>query len=173
VQQLAWAPDGHAFTGTANGLGPFWNVARLDAGGASVYSLSETDRYNCTPDWTPDSRQVLYARGIIPKQEGRAQLWVASASGRDRKLLYAEEHRHIYGACASPDGHYVLFTRSVEDLGAVGKSQTTMAVIRRADTPMLGGDSLALKKAHPEAKPALRLDLGPGWEPHWTYREWK
>jgi Tol biopolymer transport system component len=171
VQQLVWAPDGRAFTGTANGLGPFWNVAWLDAAGASIGAVSETERYNCTPDWLPDSRHVLYARGIVPKQKGRAQLWVASAEGRERRLLYAEEKRHIYGGCASPDGNFLLFTRSVEDLGAVGKSETTMAVIRWTDTPMLGDDSADLKPQYPAAKPPCRLELGPGWEPHWTDNE--
>lgn len=59
----------------------------------------------------------------------------------------------------------------VKDLGAVGKSQTTMAVVRWADTPMLGDESEALRKQFPNAKPGPRLDLGPGWEPHWTYSE--
>ena len=30
VSQLVWAPDGTALLGTANGLGPFWNIGRLD-----------------------------------------------------------------------------------------------------------------------------------------------
>jgi len=171
VQQLVWSPDGKAFTGTANGLGAFWNIGRLPASGGNINAVSETERYNCTPDWCPDSRRILYARGIIPKQPGRAQLWVARADGLENTMLYAEAARHIYGACASPDGRYLLFTRSVEDLGAVGKSQTTMAVVRWADTPMLGDESAALRQQFPDAKPARWLDLGPGWEPHWTRHE--
>ena len=171
VQQLVWSPDGKAFTGTANGLGPFWNIACLEDGAGKVRAVSETDRYNCTPDWCPDSRHLLYARGIVPKQAGRAELWMASGDGAERKFLYAEEGRHIYGACGSPDSKYLLFTRSVEDLGAVGKSQTTLAVIRWGDAPMIGDESDALRKRYPDAKAARRLDLGPGWEPHWTYGE--
>lgn len=171
VEQLVWSPDGKAFIGTANGLGAFWNIGRLPASGEKINAVSETERYNCTPDWHPDSRHILYARGIIPKQDMRAQLWMASEDGQEKAMLYAEEGRHIYGACAAPDGKYLLFTRSVEDLGAVGKSQTTMAVVRWADTPMLGDESAALRKQFPNAKPARWLDLGPGWEPHWTYSE--
>jgi len=59
----------------------------------------------------------------------------------------------------------------LEDLGAVGKSQTTMAVMRWAETPMLGSESAALHRQFPHARPARWLDLGPGWEPHWTYGE--
>jgi hypothetical protein len=171
VQQLVWSPDGKVFAGTANGLGAYWNIGRLADGGGKINAVSETERYNCTPEWHPDNRHILYARGIIPKQEGRAQLWMASDDGQDRTMLYAEQGRHIYGACPSPDARYLLFTRSVKDLGAVGKSQTTMAVIRWIDTPMLGDDSAALRQQFPNAKPARWLDLGPGWEPHWTYNE--
>ena len=171
VEQLVWSPDGKAFAGTANGLGAYWNIGRLADGGGKINAVSETERYNCTPEWHPDSRHILYARGIIPKQDGRAQLWMASDDGREKTMLYAEQGRHIYGACPSPDAKYLLFTRSVEDLGTVGKSQTTMAVLRWIDTPILGDDSAALRKQFPNAKPARWLDLGPGWEPHWTYSE--
>ncbi len=171
VQQMAWSPDGKAFTGTANGLGAFWNIGRLPEGGGKINSVSETERYNCTPDWHPDSRHILYSRGIIPQQAGRAQLWMASDDGREKTLLYAEEGRHIYGACAAPDAKYLLFTRSVGDLGAVGKTQTTMAVVRWADTPMLGDEDATLHNQFPDAKPSRWIDLGPGWEPHWTYSE--
>jgi hypothetical protein len=171
VQQLVWSPDGKAFAGTANGLGEFWNIGRLTNGVGKINAVSETERYNCTPDWSPDSRHILYSRGIIPREDGRAQLWVASEDGREQRLLYAEASRHIYGACAAPDGKYLVFTRSVEDLGAVGKSQTTMAVVRWADTPMLGDEDPILRRQFPQAKPARWLDLGPGWEPHWTYAE--
>lgn len=170
VQQLIWSPKGNAFVGTANGLGPFWNIGCLPQSG-KIFAVSETERYNCTPDWCPDGRSVLYARGIIPKQEGRAELWRATLETGEKRFLYGESGRHIYGACASPDGKELLFTRSVEDLGAVGKSQTTMAIVRLADTPMNGDNSPALQSRFPAAKTGPRLDLGPGWEPHWTGNE--
>src|SRR5262249_37656262 len=106
-------------------------------------------------------------------QPGRAELWVAKADGTQRQALYAEEGRHIYGACASPDGKYLLFTRSVEDLGKVDHTGTTMAIIRWANTPMIGERSQLLEKRLPNARLGPRLDLGPGWEPHWTYAHQK
>lgn len=50
VQQLVWSPDGKQFCGTANGLGPYWNIGCLDAASGELRAASETDRYNCTPD---------------------------------------------------------------------------------------------------------------------------
>ena len=173
VQQLTWSPDGTKFTGTANGLGPFWNIACLNADTGELKAVSETERYNCTPDWCSDSKRIVYARGIIPNTPGRAELWVANADGTARKLLYAEEGRHIYGACPSPDSKFLMFTRSIEDLGKVDHTGTTMAIIRWGDTPMVGDRSEALKERVPNANHGPRLDLGPGWEPHWTYAEIK
>ncbi len=152
VQQLVWSPDGKWFAGTANGLGVAWAIGRLNADSAQINAVSETDRYNCTPDWFPDSRHVIYSRGIVPGKMDWAQLWIADGEGDERQMLYAEEGRHIYGGCVSPNGKYILFTRSQQDLGEVDNSQTTMAVIRYQDTPTVGP----------------MLDLGRGWEPHWT-----
>ncbi len=168
VQQLIWSPDGMRFTGTANGLGPYWNIGCLRCDAGEIRAVSETERYNCTPDWTPDSRHVLYARGIVPSEGGRAELWQAAHDGSERRMLYAEAGRHIYGACASPDGRYLLFTRSEEDLGRVDHKRTTLTIVRLSDAPMLGDDDGTLRQRFPNAKGCLRLDLGPGWEPHWT-----
>jgi dipeptidyl aminopeptidase/acylaminoacyl peptidase len=171
ISQLVWSPDGKAFVGTANGLGPFWNIGRLEAATGAIQAISETERYNCTPDWSPDARQILYARGIIPEKGGRAELWAVTTDGQSRRMLYAEAGRHIYGGCSAPDGKYVLFTRSVEDLGKVDNSRTTMALARWDDTPMIGDSDAALLKRFPNARTNPRLDLGPGWEPHWTYAD--
>lgn len=171
VQQLVWSPDGQTFAGTANGLGAFWNIGALPAAGGSLKAVSETERYNCTPDWCPDSRRIVYSRGIIPEHPGHAEAWIADVDGKHRAMVYAEAERHVYGACPSPDGKYLVFTRSVADLGVVGNSQTTLAVVRWSDTPMRGDDSADLRQRYPSAKPSRRLDLGPGWEPHWTLTE--
>jgi len=169
VQQLVWSPDGKWFIGTANGLGQYWNIGRINEITGQVNAVSEVDRYNCTPDWLPDSQHVVYSRGIIPGIGGWAQLWVADGDGQEKRLLYAEEGRHIYGGCVSPDGKYVLFTRSQQDLGEVDNSLTTMAIIRFQDAPVIEGKSEALRKVYPDANNGPVLQLSMGWEPHWTY----
>jgi Tol biopolymer transport system component len=171
VEQLVWSPDGKWFAGTANGLGPFWNIGRLDTTTGAIHVASETDRYNCTPDWMPDSRRIVYARGIVPQEGGWAELWVADGDGEKRTMRYAEEGRHIYGACSSPDGKYLIFTRSEKDLGGADSAGTRLTIVRWQDTPMVGGDSDKLRTKYPDARHGPRLDLCWGWEPHWTYAE--
>jgi Tol biopolymer transport system component len=170
VQQLVWSPDGKQFVGTANGLGVTWTIGCLDAEAGRIHAVSEIDRYNCTPDWLPESEHVIYSRGIVPGKPGWAQLWVAKADGSDRQLLYAEQGRHMYGGCISPDGQYVLFTRSEVDLGKVDNSRTRMAIVRRKDTPMIGGADESLRREFPHARPGPVLDLSWGWEPSWTMK---
>jgi Tol biopolymer transport system component len=171
VQQLGWSSDGQWFVGTANGLGPYWNIGRLNIETGEINAVSETDRYNCTPDWAPKAEKVVYARGIIPEKGGYAEMWMARGDGGEKQMLYAESTRHIYGACFSPDGQYLVFTRSPEDLGENDSAQTALSLIRLGDTPMVGDTNKLLLQRFPGAKPGPRLDLGPGWEPHWTLAE--
>src|SRR5262245_57343119 len=107
----------------------------------------------------------------IPCTLDYAQLWMANGDGTGRSLIYAETGRHIYGGMVSPDGRYVLFTKSQQDLGQVDNSLTTMALMRLKDAPAIGGTSPGLRKLQPDAKDGPVLDLSYGWEPHWTYAE--
>ena len=169
MEQLVWSPDGRALVGTANGLGEYWNIGVLDAARrARSRPPAKPSDTIARPTGCPTRGASIYSRGTIPEKNERAQLWVAAPDGQGRHMLYAEAGRHIYGGAASPDGRYLMFSRSVEDLGKVDHAKTTIAMIRLADTPMLGDDDEALRKAYPNARRGVRLDLGPGWEPHWT-----
>jgi Tol biopolymer transport system component len=167
VEQLFWSPDGRWLVGTANGLGEHWAIGRIDALTGELNRVSDGNCFNCTPDWFPDSRRVVYSKGH-PLTEGWAQLWMAEGNGEGKRMLYGEIGRHIYGGSISPDGRYVLFTRSREDLGKVDNSYTEMALIRLEDTPIVGGKSEALQGQYPKAKSGPVLELSGGWEPHWT-----
>lgn len=167
VEQLVWSPDGKWLIGTANGLGDHWAIGRLNAVTGELNRVSDGDCFNCTPDWFPDSGRVIYSKGH-PRTEGWAQLWSADGDGKEKRMLYGEIERHIYGGALSPDGNYILFTKSREDLGKVDNSFTSMALMRLKDTPIVGGKSEVLRKKYPQAKSGPVLELSWGWEPHWT-----
>jgi hypothetical protein len=134
----------------------------MDAVTGAVNAVSTVDC--CTPDWFPDSRALIYSR-----RPGKwTQLWRASADGRGRRLVYAEEGRHVYGGCVSPDGRYVLFTGNKEEDGDPRNGGAPMGLMRVQDAPIIGGPSPSLRRRHPEAKDGPVLVLPPGWEPHWT-----
>jgi Tol biopolymer transport system component len=168
VQQLTWSPDGKWLVGTANGLGENWAIGRMDAVTGDLNRVSDGDCFNCTPDWFPDSRRVIYSKGH-PRTEGWAQLWCANGDGQAKRMLYGEIDRHIYGGALSPDGNYALFTKSREDLGKVDNSFTSMALMRLKDAPLIGGKSAVLREQYPNARSGPVLELSWGWEPHWTF----
>ena len=180
-QQLFWSPDGHWLTATANAYGESWTIVRMNAATGDTNAASKFQ--NCTPDWFPDSQRVIYSSrptqqgddgGLLAKAAGRkpgygwTQLWMADADGKQNSMLYGEAGRHIYGGAVSPDGKYVVFTRSLTD----GNEDTAeIGLIRLSDAPVVAGDSRALRQRHPKAKDGPVLALGPGWEPHWTRTE--
>ena len=90
-----------------------------------------------------------------------------------KRVLCAAENQHLHGSCASPDGAYLLLTRSDVDLGRVANSRTSMMVVRMSDTPVVLGTRRDLDqnrhRGSDGAKVGLSLDWG--WEPHWTYAE--
>ncbi|HKW97021.1 MAG TPA: hypothetical protein VJN43_04765 [Bryobacteraceae bacterium] len=185
-QQLFWSPDGQWLTGTANHYGESWTVVRISAASGEVNALAKFQ--NCTPDWFPDSRHVIYssrpanqevtdgaqlARSVGQSPGyGWTQLWMVDGDGQHNTLVYGEDGRHIYGGALSPDGRYVIFSRSPVDGGlGIGDKGAPMALMRLADAPIVAGESKALRKLFPRAKSGPVLALPDGWEPYWTYAE--
>ena len=171
VQQLGWSFDGNWFCGTANGLGVFWSIGRINAQTGEINAVSETDRFNCTPDWFHDSKHIIYSRGIIPDQGGWAELWMADGDGQNKRLLLAEDQRHIYGGALSPDDRYVLFTRSEADLGKIQNTKTRIGIVRFSETPIAIGNNESAVNFLSNIPKSPVADLGYGWEPDWTYTE--
>ncbi|MCC6587538.1 MAG: PD40 domain-containing protein [Bryobacterales bacterium] len=176
-QQLSWSPDGKWFLGTANAFGESWTVVRLNAETGEANPIAKFQ--NCTPAWFPDSRRVVNSYRPANQENigksgeavgqkpgyGWTQAWLTDADGRNRRLLLGEDGKHIYGTEISPDSNYVMFTRADTDGGL---DTAVMGVMRLAGAPAVRGESVALRKLHPDAKDTVILDLGHGWEPQWT-----
>lgn len=153
-QQMTWSPDGKWLSGVANNFDTGWSVARMEIATGAVNAVSKIDC--CTPDWFPDSKAIVFSR----RPGEWTQLWMADAEGRNRTPLYAEDGRHCYGGCLSPDGKYVLFTGNAHEDGDASNGGAPISVMRLRDAP------LVKHPGKPASGPVLSLPVG--WEPHWT-----
>jgi len=181
-QQFFWSPDGKWFCGPANHSGEKWTVVRMDALTGEVNPVSSFQ--NCTPDWFPDSSQLIFsyrpanqeivdggkmAASVGEKPDaGWTQLWRADGAGKKRTLVYGEDGRHIYCGAISSDGKYVLFTRSPKDGIGLKNDGAPIGLMRLSDAPVIRGDSIALRRLTPRSNEGPVLELPTGWEPHWT-----
>ena len=115
----------------------------MEVGTGVINPVSKVDC--CTPDWFPDSRTMIYSS----RPHEWTQLWMADGEGKERRLVYAEDGRHIYGGCVSPDGKYVLFTGNKEEDGDPKNAGAPMGLLRLRDAPTITGVSHAARKEHP------------------------
>ena len=169
-QQLNWSPDGKWLAGVAN-VGEVWTIVRMNV---STGELNPVHAYqNCTPHWFPDSARLVFSYRPVAQEKnannglGWSYLYMADADGKNAALVYGEDGVHIYGNMVSPDGRYVVFTRSVLEDGDPHHTGSPMAVMRLRDVPTIGGASPALRKSEPQDKRGVLLPLPKGWKPHW------
>jgi hypothetical protein len=169
-QQMTWSPDGQWLCGVANSFGASWSVARIHAESGQANAINVIDC--CTPDWFPDSQQIIFSwrppGQKANKGYGWTELWRASADGKNRELVYGEEGRHVYGGNVSPDGKYVLFTGNMQEDGDPGNAGGPMGLMRLGDGPIIRGESRELRQRHPDTRSGPVLVLPSGWEPIWT-----
>ncbi len=170
-QQLTWSPDGKWIVGVANWPDTDWSITRMDIASGEVTAVNKNDC--CTPDWFPDSQNVIFSWRVLGQRinngYGWTQLWRNTADGKNPQLVYGEDGRHCYGGQVSPDGKYVIFTGDAQEDGDPGSGGAPMALMRLADAPIIGGTSENLRKKFPDTKPGPVIKLPIGWEPCWTY----
>jgi Tol biopolymer transport system component len=157
-QQTSWSPDGKSVLGVSNGFGTGWSIAVLDIATGKATAVNREDC--CTPDWSADGAKVIFSwRPPVNGNPGAwTQLWLGDPAGGAPRLLYAEDGRHTYGGCLSPDGQFALFTGNAQEDGDPNNAGAPMQVMRVADAGKAG-------------KSAPLLTLTAGWEPLWTGHE--
>ncbi|MGI6419494.1 MAG: hypothetical protein ACOX1P_27965 [Thermoguttaceae bacterium] len=172
-QQLFWSPDGEWFCGTGNHLGVMWTVVRLHLATGKLNAVHKFQ--SCTPAWFPDSKHIIFSSRPAGQTAGGGygwtQLWMAVGDGSSEQLVYGEDGCHVYGGALSPDGQYVLFTKSLKDGGGSEDSGGAICLMRFSDAPTIGGASEELRAKHAGTKDGPVVELGQGWEPCWTYEE--
>ena len=172
-QQLFPSPDGQWFCGTANAAAVMWTVVRMNIKSGELNIVKSVN--NCTPDWFPDSKHIIFSSR--PKNQttnngiGWTQLWMSDGDGANPRLLYGEDGYHIYGGALSPDGKYILLTKCTVDGGGSEREGAPICIMRYSDVPTIAGECKELRALHPDSKDGSILELVSGWEPCWTYAE--
>ena len=171
-QQLSWSPDGKWLAGIAN-MKIAWTVVRMNAKTGELNAVH--DYQNCTPQWCPDSKRIIFANRPAGQPEnaggGWTQMFIGEGDGRNCHLVYGENGVHVYGNMPSPDGKYVVFTRSPEENGNPQKVGSPLSIMRLRDAPTIRGESTTMRKAYGKTKdgPIFQIPVGLGWGPCWAY----
>jgi len=163
ARQLRWSLDGKYFCGTGNHKGlPWWEIIGINiATGETLLFTREGG--SCTPDWfRSDLIMIVYSnrnpkigeKGTGDKEYGTTTLMRADASGKKKKLIFADITTHVYGGCLSPDDKYVIFWGSGGEGGTqiAGEYDRQLRIVRMEDTPVVLPGFDELQKLYPGAK---------------------
>ena len=83
----------------------------MEDDGTGVTELLTDTRYPTTPRWSPDGKQIVFARWTSPIDWQHSQIVVMNADGTNERVLtepMTSSHHPVF----SPDGKSVLFLRS-------------------------------------------------------------
>ena len=152
------------FCGTGNHLGVMWTVVRLHLATGKLNAVHKFQ--SCTPAWFPDSKHIIFSSRPAGQTAGGGygwtQLWMAVGDGSSEQLVYGEDGCHVYGGALSPDGQYVLFTKSLKDGGGSEDSGGAICLMRFSDAPTIGGASEELRAKHAGTKDGPVVGSLPG-----------
>src|SRR5258708_1131713 len=136
----------------------------METAGGAASAVNRVDC--CTPDWFPDSKNLIFSWRPPGQKSNRGngwtQLWRVDAEGKSPQLVYGEDGRHVYGGHVSPDGRYVLFTGNIHEDGDPANAGSPIGLMRLSDAPVVGGQSTELRQVYPKANsgPVLSLPVG-------------
>jgi Tol biopolymer transport system component len=99
----AVAPDGSVIAFARNKLG--WDVYRMNRDGSGVHALTAQGG-NCRPDWSPDGLRIAFVSDVA---DGRGDVWVMDADGRNKARLTFADDSYDYNPAWSPDGRWIVY----------------------------------------------------------------
>jgi eukaryotic-like serine/threonine-protein kinase len=122
-----WSPDGQwiAFFSKREGSGYFFMPA-VGGKARKVVSWRVGDSYPTTPQWSPDSKQLAYAR------DQRVAPWIeilTIADGQERKVPLPSRQRNnaVIDLSWSPDGRWFAYGRAISEIAATSELWLTRA----------------------------------------------
>lgn len=105
MRDVQLSPDGKEIVFCYKG-----DLYKVPANGGAAIRLTSQDSYECSPVWSPDSKQIAFASD----RNGNFDVFIMSAEGGAAQRLTT----HSAGeqpTTFTPDGKYVLFTAAIQD----------------------------------------------------------
>ena len=86
------------------------DIYKVPANGGTATQLTTQTSYECSPVWSPDSKQIAFASD----HNGNFDLFVMPAGGGAARRLTTHSASEIPSAFTT-DGNYILFSASIQD----------------------------------------------------------
>ena len=86
------------------------DIYKVPANGGTATQLTTQTSYECSPVWSPDSKQIAFASD----RNGNFDLFVMPAGGGAARRLTTHSASEIPSAFTT-DGNYILFSASIQD----------------------------------------------------------
>lgn len=109
------------------------DIYKVPANGGTATQLTTQASYECSPIWSPDSKQIAFASD----RNGNFDLFVMSADGGAARRLTTHSASEIPSTFTT-DGNYILFSASIQD-PANSALFPTSAMTELYKVPVTGG----------------------------------
>lgn len=109
------------------------DIYKVPANGGTATQLTTQASYECSPIWSPDSKQIAFASD----RNGNFDLFVMSADGGAARRLTTHSASEIPSTFTT-DGNYILFSASIQD-PAHSALFPTSAMTELYKVPVTGG----------------------------------
>lgn len=109
------------------------DIYKVPANGGTATQLTTQASYECSPIWSPDSKQIAFASD----RNGNFDLFVMSADGGAARRLTTHSASEIPSTFTT-DGNYILFSASIQDT-ANSALFPTSAMTELYKVPVTGG----------------------------------
>ena len=109
------------------------DIYKAPANGGTATQLTTQASYECSPIWSPDSKQIAFASD----RNGNFDLFVMSADGGAARRLTTHSASEIPSTFTT-DGNYILFSASIQD-PANSALFPTSAMTELYKVPVTGG----------------------------------
>ena len=105
MRDVQLSPDGEEIVFCYKG-----DLYKVPAGGGTAIRLTSQDSYECSPIWSPDSKQIAFASD----RNGNFDVFIMPSKGGVAKRLTTHSADEL-PTTFTPDGKYVLFTATIQD----------------------------------------------------------